>query len=296
MAEKGWQDLMQIAKSNIVIKTPEVMVDNILSNAKILFYLGVNPIKGTKLMVLAFKELKRYKEDVREIRELQRRVLAGEQGLTRRISELKREIEGNTVRPIIKAGLFQSIVEDVNTQDDSNQVAHWAKNKVNEWIPNETANTVLQYTYLSSKTKVYQAMLSATQMGDFIFRYTQYHDAINNKGKSAAEALRGATDNYVNYDAPMSPLVHYLDRMGPAAFVKYFTRIQHVLVKFSRTHPLRVATDMTQEFFLGDSPDIFDAGLLERGLLAPYNPFKVWDHLMQVVTPPGGELAYAFAN
>lgn len=288
--ESIWQDMMQIAKTNIVIKTPEVLFGNLVSNFKILLYVGVNPVKGAKLLITGARELKKYEADKKELSTLVRDELGGKKVNKVRINELEESIKNNTVSPLVEAGLYQSVVEDVSTADDSNRVAQWGNKIVDKYIPNETANTAIQYMFLTQKTKPYQQLLKMTQVSDFYFRYAQYYDAVQNKGQSEEKALRDATDNYVNYEAPLEKHVRYMDSMGPWFFIKYFTRIQKVVKKIAKDNPLRVGTDiMLQEFVTGDTADVLDVFWLDKGV-SSYNPFKVFTHFGEFVSPAGLEL------
>jgi len=194
--ENYWQDLMQIAKGNIVIKVPAVLIGNVVSNAKILFYLGVNPIKGTKLLFLGARELKRYESDNKELQELKR-----VEGLSRtsksnsiRIEELEASLKHNMVRPLIDAGMYQSIVEDVSTRKETNRVSERANKLVDKYVTNKGANTAVQYLFLTEKTKPFQAMLKATQVSDFYFRFAQYYDTID-KLEAQAESANAGNKN-----------------------------------------------------------------------------------------------------
>ena len=285
-----WQDMMQIAKSNIVIKTPEVLFGNLVSNFKILLYLGVNPVHGTKLMVAGARDLKRYENNRRELGSLKRDKLGGKPVNEARIKELEDELDTNSVAPLLDAGLYQSIVEDVNTAGELNRTATWFDEKVDKYVTNETANTAIQYLFLTQKTKPYQQLLKATQVSDFYFRYAQYYDAINNKGHSKERAMRDAIDNYINYEVPLEKHIRYGDAMGTWFFVKYFVKAQRVIKKIAKEHPLRMGADiLLQQFITGDTADIQDSSILDKGLRT-YNPFKLPDRIMEVIYPAGLEL------
>lgn len=288
--EQGIQDTMQIAKANIVIKTTGVIIGNLTSNAKILFYLGVNPIKGTKLMLLAQKELTRYEDNKKELARLEREALSGINSHATRIRALKTEIARNSVDPLIQAGLYQSVVEDVSYKTDTNRVSEWFNDKRDKHVTNETANTALQYLFLTEKTKPYQTLLKVTQVSDFYFRYAQYYDAIENKGHSTEKAMRDVTDNYINYEAPLNKYVKYGDRMGPFFFITYFTRIQKVIRKIVKSNPGRVGLDIAQQFITSDQADILDTSFMDASVVDHYNPFKIFGNLWQVISPSGLEL------
>ena len=200
-AEALWQDLMQIAKSNIVIKIPDVLIGNIWSNLKILFYMGVHPSTGIKLMITSMKELKRYENESRELAEMERSALAGKKPNAMRMKELKASIKANTVTPLIDAGLYQSIVEDVSTAEDNNRVSKWFMDKTDKWIPNETANSAIQLLFMTQRTTAYQALLKGTQTSDFHFRFAQYYASVNkaNARLDASTNMKEASKWINNY-------------------------------------------------------------------------------------------------
>ena len=340
-AEAIWIDMMQIAKKNIVIKIPEVLTGNIWSNFKILLYLGVHPIKGAKMILTAAKELRRYEADTKELGILLRSKDAGLEVNENRIQALTDSIKSNTVTPLIDKGLYQSIMEDVNTAHERNAVAKWFSDKTDKYITNETVNGAIQLLFMTERTKPYQLMLKATQVSDFYFRYAQYYDAIDKANakldkattiEKALEAinkyvmpedlsslnLTGATlrdlkqrpaireafknkamresiDNYINYEAPLHKFIRYGDSVGTWFFVKYFTRIQKVVMKIARENPLRVGADILLQFMTKDAPDILDAFVLDKGL-STYNPFKLLERFFEFLIPAGPEVVLAYAR
>lgn len=285
-----WQDTMQIAKGNIVIKTPEVLLGNLWSNFKILMYVGVHPVKGAKLMLLGARELKKYESDKHELGILLRDKQGGKKNTEKREKELNESIKSNSVFPLIDAGLYQSIVEDVDTSNDTNRVSVWFADKGDKYVSNDTVNGVMQQLFMTKKTSAYKAMLKATQTSDFYSRYAQYYDAIDSKGHSKEKALRDTIDNYINYESPLNKYIRYGDSMGTWFFVKYFVRIQKVIKKIATDHPLRMGMDIAlQQFVTGDTADIQDGSILDKQL-STYNPFKIFERLWEVVVPSGGDL------
>ena len=289
--EDGWQDIMQISKANIVIKTPEVLFGNIFSNFKILMYVGVQPQRGLKLLAAAKRDLAVYETARRELEGLKRDLLNPNNKVNKgRIAQLENEIKANSVTPLVEAGLYQSVVEDVDTAGQLNRTASWFDQQTDKYITNETANSAIQHIFMTQKTKPYQQLMKATQVSDFYFRYAQYYDALD-KGTSQAKALKDATDNFINYEVPLEKHVRYGDAMGPWFFVKYFVKIQRVVKKFVKEHPLRVGIDIAlQQFVTGDTPDVLDASVIDKGFNT-YNPFKLVERFWEVVTPSGLDLA-----
>lgn len=285
--ERYWQDAMQIAKSNIVIKTFDVFLGNIWSNTKILMYLGMNPYRAVGYLSRAREDLKIYERDLKEKNQLQRLKASGENGLDRRINDLDKLLKENPMHVLIDAGLYQSIVEDVNTTDESNRIVR-ILNQQTDKLP-VGINEILQHIFITEKTKPYQAMLKATQVSDLWFRYAQYYDSVENKGHSSKQALRDVTDNYINYEDPLNMMVNYGDKMGPFMFVTYFTRIQRVVKKIAKSNPGRLGTDiLLQALVTGDNDDINDQFILDKGL-STYDPMKVFSALREIISPSGLE-------
>ena len=354
--ENYWIDIMQLAKSNIVIKTPEVLIDNIWSNAKILVYIGVHPRKAIKLLMLGAKELKRYETDRKELMDLEldfanraeeiaktlkpfndavakAKASKNEKALIKanealeaakhkiywRKNQLLKELKNNSVAPLLEQGLYQSIVEDVNTLDESNRVADYFS-KLGDRAP-QPVTTMMQYLFMSNKTAPYKAMMKATQMSDFLFRYAQYYDAIEKSKreyvkkkygvtrdfekhyadipaeevtKMEARVMRDVIDNYINYEVPLDRATRYVDSMSPQYF-KYFVRIQKVIKKFVKQHPARVGLDIgAQTFITGDTPDVLDMSILDKGPVN-YDPFRtiadMWRNAIEGAYPQSVQLA-----
>jgi len=338
--EAIWQDTMQVAKGNIVIKTPEVLVGNIWSNLKILMYIGVHPVKGVNLMLTAAKELSRYEADKKELSSLRRDILEGKDVSASTIRDLEQSIRNNTVMPLIEAGLYQSVVEDVSTASDNNRVGAYFTDARNKYVKNETANTAIQYLFLTRETKPYQMLLKATQTSDFYTRYAQYYDALE-KANTALDgattleeaysavlkytsyefnknlvmdetdlkkvkadksfrvafekkAMRDTVDNYMNYEAPMHKYTRYMDAMSAWFFIKYFVRAQKVIKRIVKNNPARIAGDiLAQTFITGDTPDILDASIFDRGF-SPYNITKAVDNASQAASMKGVEILEAY--
>ena len=188
----------------------------------------------------------------------------------------------------MEVGMFQSIVEYVKTKQESNSVSKKTNELVSKFIPNETLNTAAQYLFMTEKTKPFQAMLKATQVSDFYFRYAQYYDAINNKKMSPKQAMRDTIDNYLNYEIPLHKYVRYGDKMGTWFFVRYFVGIQKVIKRRLKKSPGRVAASLATEAIFGDSDGIEDASILAKGFRT-YN-FDITGHIGDVISPPGLDL------
>ena len=295
--EKYWQDMMQIAKGNIVIKMPGTLIGNIISNTKLLLIAGVNPVQSITLMLQAGEQLLQYEKDTRELGVLEVELKAGMSSDEARIAQLRDAISRNKVTPLIEAGLYQSVVEDVSNASDTNRVSAWGSEKLDKWLDPERKitmplNTAVNYAFMTDKTAPYRMMLKATQVSDFYARYTQYYNAIEEKKTSPADAMRDVVDNYINYETPLNKWVHYGDRMGMLFFINYYVKSQRVVVKLAKKHPVRSAADISTQFFLGDTPDIWDTSFIDQDL--DFSPFKPLGHVADAIFPSGVRLVEDF--
>ena len=73
-----------------------------------------------------------------------------------------------------------------------------------------------------------------------------------------------------------------------------FVRIQKVIKKFVKDHPARVGIDIgVQTFITGDTPDVLDMSILDKGLVN-YDPistgFDMLRNLKEVIYPQSIQL------
>ena len=72
-----WKDIVKMEKIAIVIKMPEVVIDNIISNWNVIVMAGFNPTKAMKLQVEGWKALSAYVEDRKVIHRLEVKAKVG---------------------------------------------------------------------------------------------------------------------------------------------------------------------------------------------------------------------------
>lgn len=73
IAEVIWMELVQIAKTNILMKMPTVTVSNFISNTVYLLSKGYNPIEVITMQLESFKEIKSYNKHTKRLQSLQNR-------------------------------------------------------------------------------------------------------------------------------------------------------------------------------------------------------------------------------
>ena len=288
MAEFIWKQIVAISKVDIVIKTPAVLIGNIVSNLMLSMQLGIMPNKVAKLQWEGVKALNDYKNKEKELHELNLEKEAGKSVDESRIVELGRLLNDNPVSELIDAGLFTAIMEDINVEETKhkNRAARLFDDKLSKapaWV-----RTAGNYAYMTQRTPVFGMMMKATQYSDFVARSSVYTGLIA-KGKSKEEAMNIALDAFINYDIPDSPFIKYLNDIGLVMFTKYFERIQRVVKRGVRKNPVQfVASVMGQEVIGLDVDDIYDQNILDKNLLnMVHGP---WDHFMNMITPSGAQV------
>ena len=265
MAEMLWKEVVVIAKTSVIIKTPIVFIENVISNFALCVQLGINPIDVARLQMDGFRSLKKYLEDENELEKLKLARDAGNIGKMKieRISELENNLKENPVRELFESGQYSSIVEDVNFGDiESNSKI---VKKVEEKIENfpEFVKDGLDILFVTRRTKLYKMIMFGTQASDFVARYALI-EGLKNQGKSSKEAMNTAKDAFIIYPDPDSELMQYLNDIGLVMFTKYLTRIQKVIGKGAMDYPLNFLLSLLGQNYIGDISDITDSSLFAK--------------------------------
>lgn len=272
--ERAWAAIVSEVKDIIVVKTGTVLLGNIKSNMWLLAIAGV-PIKSMiNSHLVALRGATAYRRDSEKLAQLRLAREAdyikdmGVKELDDEITRLEDSIARNPVRELIDAGLMPSIVEDVALADDKYSYRSKFVRDVDaqmEKLP-KGAQTALKQVYMAHDTKLYQGLSRVTQLSDFVARYALYqHLTTRQKNPlSKAEAIQQASEAFVNYDIPMHPLLQYLDDMGIIPFMKYFLRIQKVLLRLMRENPARVLGTVLLDNLMNVGETVLDSSILNR--------------------------------
>lgn len=184
MIELIWKEIVKISKVNIIIKTPQVLIGNIVSNLALSVQMGMNPIDVMKLQFDGFRSLKKYLADETELETLKIARDAG--NITKldikRISELENNLKDNPVRELMDAGMYQAIVEDATLGDlkTNSKITKKFDEKM-EGKP-EFLKNGLQYLFVTERTGFFKMMTTATQYSDFIARYA-LHESLKKRAE-----------------------------------------------------------------------------------------------------------------
>lgn len=245
-AEAYIQSFVATAKDVLVIKSGVVTAANILSNVLLLWWSGVPLAQAVIDHAVAYKETFAYNKAHREIFRITRKMSDPNisdlefKTLSAKRAVLRQELYHNPVRELIEAGLYQTIVDDVETSENVSE----ARSKIDEFlepvakrIP-DPVKTVGKYFIMSHDTKIYQAFRDVAQISDFAARYS-LHKYNMSQGVSFEESIRDVKTTFVEYDIPQMKSLQYLNDMGLMGFTKWFFRMQQVLVKKFGAKPAR---------------------------------------------------------
>lgn len=270
--EEIWQEIVRMAKDTIVIKTGATLVTNVLSNVAVLATEGVSFSDMVKYGAIAWKGASKYQKDKAKLDRL-KLDFANRTDLTqvemaklkREIALLENEISTNPVYELIQAGVYQTIVEDVDMEDNPFSFKSKLEQKVEpvlDWIPDLIKDTG-KILLMTHDTQLYKAMRNSTQLSDFVGRFILHEHNKNKLKMSKQDSVDNIVETFVNYDLPTHRSIQYLNDMGFIMFSKFFLRIQKVIVRQLSTRLVNVIGLLTIQQVLGiDFADIYDSNLL----------------------------------
>ena len=279
-AEDIWQELVHETKDILVVKNVVTLMGNVGSNISLLYWYGVPMKDMLHHHRVALKGAMAYRKDSAALAELETKLASGfTQGndaeIQFKITRLKDAIARNPVKQMIDDGLMPTIVEDVTPDNDMYSYKTRLVKSVDEhtsWI-NPNVKDIARKVYMAKDTKAYQALNHATQLSDFIARYTLYQFATTRKDNPLGreEAVQLASDAFINYDIPSHRDVQYLNDMGIIWFTKYYLRIQKVIAHLYMDNPGRALMLLSLNHFYANAPVLMDSGFMNK---LGHNPFS----------------------
>jgi len=306
LTEMIWSEIMKITKLNIVIKTPDVLLGNIMSNLMLSVQMGMNPYKVLKMQLEGMRALGDFLQQEKDVIALemeQKKLRLQKAGSVRdakmervknEINRIKGDMKASPIKDLMDAGLYQAIIEDINVEDlkATNRVSRRIHEKT-EKLP-QMAQDAIDQLYLTDRTSIFKMMTQATQMSDFVARYALYNHMKSATDKHGArkntdqQALNTVIDSFIYYGAPDSKVLQYMNDMGLVMFTKFFLRIQKVLKNAAKGHPVEFLTSiLAQEMLDMDVEDVTDQSIFTKN----YGAIWHWPHenLMEAMTPQGPE-------
>lgn len=266
-----WEAMVSEAKDIIVVKTGIVLLNNIMSNILELKAFGVPTLDILRHHRTAIKASIAYRKDREELFELENLVAAGlTQGkdaeINRKIVVLKDAIVSSPVHRLMEEGLMPTIVEDVASNEDIYSRKSELVQKLQKYTKRVPAPLVkaARFTYMAHDTFLYRTLSEATQLSDFVARYTLYQHEVNKKKKPLThdEAVRKVSDAFINYDIPSHRKLQWGNDMGLVMFTKYYIRIQKVILRTMRDSPGNALAMLMLNQYMDSLPMLYDSGIL----------------------------------
>ena len=268
---KIWKDMVRWAKDIYVIKNVTTLIGNEFSNLTVMYSYGVPMRDMLRYRKEAYNGFVDFHKDKLELSKVEAS-LRLEQNLDpkqRRLLEnqvvrLNDKISKNPVKFMMDAGMFQSIIEDIDMMDDPYTFGSYLDNKIDQKIaklPEGTQATinktrdVLNSALLGKGSKGYKALAQLTQASDFIGRYALMKHLTTKADEplSQTQALAEAEAAFVYYDVPTHRFTQWMNEMGIWWFTKYYFRIQKVLLKRFAANPARYMSMLLMDSFLGNA-------------------------------------------
>ena len=293
--EQGWQTIMGEVKDFFVVKSLSTMLGNNKFNMVQLAAMGV-PVKDIiRDHITAFIGIFTYQMDEAELDKLKnilriKYVQGDTAAIEARIVELEDSLKRNPVRPLVEAGLYHTIAEDIDTSEDldayKNKLGRFTE-KVVARLPDKV-RAIGEGVYMTHDTTLYQLLSRGTHAGDFMARYTLYKHATTRTVDKLdhAAAVELADKSFVNYDIPTDQKVQYINDMGIIPFTKYYLRMQSVLFAIYHDKPGRVLALAALNNVTSIVPSITDPVIWEWLLRNPAGagPFNYVDAIQEGLT------------
>lgn len=249
-AEEFWVELVKLAKDFIVVKSFVVTLGNTLSNMMLLAVHGVNPLKLLADMSVSYKAAQDYQKGLDTIKQLNVRL--ANQGISanqrklyeQQIAKITGDLQANPVRHLVAAGVLQNI-EEIDTDEESkllsmipgmSVVKEIDTSRVPDWMKMIGRNAVLL-----RNSETYRFLRDMAQMSDFTAKYTLVEHLTKKKKNPLPmqEAIRQASDLFIDYDLPSGVFTQYLNDIGVLMFNKYLIRVQKHILMTLRKRPIQ---------------------------------------------------------
>ena len=224
--------LVKDAKDFIVIRSVVVPTVNILSNVASLVIRDVSYSDIVKYSVEGVKAAKDYRRLTRKLFLLEEEYKRTASSLIQtQIIELKEQMKGNPIMPLVDAGLMPAVVEDLSLHNDLFSYKRGLMEKlddVTDKLP-QTLNDIGKEALINRDSKIYGVLNEALELGDFVAKYTLYNH-YTAKGMSQQVALEKVATEFIDYGALSSKELQYLNDIGMTHFLNILLEYRVFLV------------------------------------------------------------------
>lgn len=292
LIENGWQEIIAQEKVNIVIKTIDVMLNNIISNTILLKVMGIpmsDILRDTKE---AIDGMNQYQADFEELLALQKELAgdatkANDAKFISRVEFLRNELKSNPVDDLVQEGVFQSITEDIDADQygDKTKMIDWLQNTVGKHTP-EFVKKGIELAYISENTQAFKFLMKTTQYSDFTARYVMWKHEMAKPDANKDAVVNDIIRTFINYDDPSNKYTQWGNDMGIVMFTKFAIGIQNVIVRIAGKKTANLVTSILAQRMLGEQSDITDSFLLTGGVTHMFHLDPV-EHVQNAFAPFG---------
>jgi hypothetical protein len=259
----AWSELVKLAKYTIVVKLGKVLLENVLSNTLVLATAGLSIPEIVKYNITAVTHSREYVKNTKIVlaseraisvklkriesgnlsRALKNNIEKDIKALRIKIIQSNEKMAISPVRELNEAGLYQTIVEEIDIEQKSGKYATIVsdylkpgadklgplKAPVDEFFVNKTSAT-------GNFFKI------ATQQSDFVARFAMHQHNMKRKKMSKKESFGHVKKLFVAYDTMTHGNLQWGNDVGLLMFSKYVLRIQGQIINLVINHPARVAS------------------------------------------------------
>ena len=301
--EQILKSFVRLTKQVILFKKPVVLLFNTLSNIALSTVKYRDPLKIIRYQSKVIK----YTHDYLNLESKARRLefLGETRGYNTKeeLSELRKlqyMMSINPIAPLMEAGLFSGVAQDISeiTKSDNAWLKRKIKEKFNFGSMPKGMLRIANELNLSQGTFFFNTMYTATQYSDFIARGAEYlieiENPVDEKGHKIQkhntdgtetkefidfkkDLIKELRERFVYYDTPVSKLEQYVNDMGLIWFAKYRKRIQSILINQVKSRPVTslLMYLLATGFFSFETP--LAGILLLSGLTMFRNPIKMFE-------------------
>lgn len=263
--DKIWKEIVSIDRVNYAVKFVPTLIGNIVSNSILGIQQGQNVTKAFSLQLQGAKRLKEYLQNEHKILQIEAKSSAGTASKKelREVSALKALNDASEVKPLIDAGLYTGIIEDVDMVNTTQKgELERMADKLFEYMPH-TVRQLFDFAFITSNTQVFKALIRTVLYSDFASRYRDYSLAVDS-GTDPETAKLQILKRYVNYGKSSGRLAETLNTFGFARFTKFWERTQPVIRDLARENPAYAGVTAIAQAVGGDISDVFDQSPLDK--------------------------------
>jgi hypothetical protein len=298
--EIALQEIAKEVKDAIVIKLGGTLYNNIISNNLLLWVKGVSRSSIVKDQAMFLDAARQYHKDLAELKELERSVrinpkLQNSANVKARVNSLKDHMAVNPIAFLMDSAVSQTIIEDVDTDESQYTYKGMIQEKLDPLVSRvpKPLRRLASIAYMTHDTALYKFMREGTQLSDLVARATLHKHNTEKKGMSLVDSINDIKDTFIDYDAPTSKQIQYLNDTNFLMFTKFFIRSQKIIYQTYANAPARALSLLGFEDVFGEMSTINDSNIINTSILGKLNiPVTLMDdlvvpHTLSLLDPTG---------